>query len=191
MRLRYALHRQVRRRRQGRGAATSSRCTAPTIRHTRSGTPGAESRKVKGNIHWLSAAHAERAEVRLYDRLFVVPEPGRAREVAAIRCRAQRYRVRRRSTTTSNSTSRPSAIISTISIRRASASSRRTSNRRWREAAPESRYQFERHGYFVADSRESRPARPMFNRAVTLRDSWGKDAPAKAPELRDAYGCAA
>jgi glutaminyl-tRNA synthetase len=41
-------------------------------------------------------------------------------------------------------------------------------------AESESRYQFERHGYFVADVRESRPGRPVFNRAVTLRDSWGK-----------------
>ena len=50
---------------------------------TRSGTPGAEARKVKGNIHWLSVRHAERAEVRLYDRLFAVPQPGRAREEGA------------------------------------------------------------------------------------------------------------
>src|SRR5204862_658497 len=45
---------------------------------TRSGTPGAERRKVKGNIHWLAASSAQLAEVRLYDRLFIVPQPGRA-----------------------------------------------------------------------------------------------------------------
>ena len=42
------------------------------------------------------------------------------------------------------------------------------------ESAPETRYQFERHGYFVSDARDSRPGAPVFNRAVTLRDSWGK-----------------
>src|SRR6476661_3628321 len=60
------------------GAVSVVHCTYdPT---TRSGTPGAEARKVKGNIHWLSVRHAERAEVRLYDRLFAVPQPGRVRE---------------------------------------------------------------------------------------------------------------
>jgi hypothetical protein len=44
-----------------------------------------------------------------------------------------------------------------------------------RDAKPEDRYQFERHGYFVADLRDSRPAKPVFNRAVTLRDSWTKE----------------
>ena len=43
-----------------------------------------------------------------------------------------------------------------------------------REAKPEDRFQFERHGYFVADLRESGPGAPVFNRAVTLRDTWGK-----------------
>jgi glutaminyl-tRNA synthetase len=47
-------------------------------------------------------------------------------------------------------------------------------------AAPrEQRYQFERHGYFVADAKDHAPGRPVFNRAVTLRDSWGKTAPAR------------
>ena len=54
---------------------------------TRSGTPGADARKVKGNIHWLSAAHAVPAEVRLYDRLFAVPFPGRAQPVGRARRR--------------------------------------------------------------------------------------------------------
>ena len=44
------------------------------------------------------------------------------------------------------------------------------------QAEPEARYQFERHGYFIADPRDSAPGRPAFNRAVTLRDSWGKGA---------------
>ena len=43
-----------------------------------------------------------------------------------------------------------------------------------KDAQPEERFQFERHGYFVADSKDSKPGRPVFNRTVTLRDSWGK-----------------
>ncbi|HWI16044.1 MAG TPA: glutamine--tRNA ligase, partial [Burkholderiales bacterium] len=45
-----------------------------------------------------------------------------------------------------------------------------------RDAAPETRFQFERHGYFVADMKDMAPERPVFNRTVTLRDSWGKGA---------------
>jgi glutaminyl-tRNA synthetase len=45
-----------------------------------------------------------------------------------------------------------------------------------KDAQPEDRFQFERHGYFVADLRDSKPGRPVFNRAVTLRDSWAKQA---------------
>src|SRR4030095_732008 len=56
------------------GNVTTVHCTYDPA--TRSGTAGADARKVKGNIHWLSAPHAKRAEVRLYDRLFAVPFPG-------------------------------------------------------------------------------------------------------------------
>ena len=61
------------------GNVTEVHCTYDP--DTRSGTPGADARKVKGNIHWLSAAHAVPAEVRIYDRLFAVPFPGRAQSV--------------------------------------------------------------------------------------------------------------
>ena len=60
------------------GNVTHVRCEY--IPDTKSGSPGAEGVKVKGNIHWLSARHAEPAEVRLYDRLFGVPHPGRERD---------------------------------------------------------------------------------------------------------------
>ena len=60
--------------------ATSSPCIANYLPDSKSGTPGADSYKVKGNIHWVSAAHAYAAEVRLYDRLFKVPAPGARRE---------------------------------------------------------------------------------------------------------------
>ena len=93
---------------------------------TRSGTPGADARKVKGNIHWLSAAHALPAEVRLYDRLFAVPFPARAdrpaqRPTAAWR-RGRRARDRgRRRRRGRRRPSPSSATGSTISIRTASA----------------------------------------------------------------------
>ena len=141
---------------------------------TRSGTPGAEARKVKGNIHWLSAAHAQPAEVRLYDRLFVIPEPGRAREsieapevvaaagtVAAIDEDIEFVEPMERNYLDDLNPQGKRVITAFVEPALA-------------RAEPESRYQFERHGYFIADPRESKPGRPVFNRAVTLRDSWGK-----------------
>ena len=102
---------------------------------SRSGTPGADAYKVKGNIHWLSAKHAQAADVRLYDRLFATAHPEGLGDL--------------------NPESRK-----LVSVRLEPS---------LREAKPEERFQFERHGYFVAD-REN-PA--LFNRTVTLRDSWG------------------
>ena len=114
---------------------------------SKSGTPGAEKRKVKGNIHWLSAKHAVAGEVRLYDRLFGVPNPGTGSKDFL---------------TDINPASKKAI-------------------KAWfepalREAVPEERFQFERNGYFVADLKDSRPGAPVFNRTVTLRDSWGKPA---------------
>jgi glutaminyl-tRNA synthetase len=113
---------------------------------SRSGTPGADAYKVKGNIHWVSASRGLRARVRLYDRLFAVPNPGAQRD----------YR----------------EDLNPDSCRVVEA---------WCEpglaaALPEQRFQFERHGYFVADRRDSRPGAPVFNLTVTLKDSWGKAA---------------
>ncbi len=125
---------------------------------TRSGTPGADARKVKGNIHWLSAAHAVPAEVRLYDRLFAVPFPGArnprgsrggaARRGACARAsrggRRRRRRRRRRRARRAQLSRRPQSRIE-------ARDHARTSSRR--SAAPRRRspFQFERHGYFVAD----------------------------------------
>ncbi|MFN7750944.1 MAG: glutamine--tRNA ligase/YqeY domain fusion protein [Pseudomonadota bacterium] len=111
---------------------------------SRSGTPGADAYKVKGNIHWVSASRGLRAQVRLYDRLFAVPHPGATRD----------YR------DDLNPDSR--RVIDA-----------------WCEpglaaALPEQRFQFERHGYFVADLRDSRPGAPVFNLTVSLKDSWSK-----------------
>ena len=111
-------------------------------RDTRSGTPGADKVKVKGNIHWLSAQHAHAAEVRLYDRLFRVANPGVERDFLED--------LNPRSKKTITAYLEPAL----------------------REASPEERFQFERHGYFVADRADCRTGAPVFNRAVTLRDSW-------------------
>ncbi len=105
---------------------------------SRSGTPGADQYKVKGNIHWVSASRAHAAEVRLYDRLFREPEPGAARDFLQDLNPASMTSVRAQF--------EPSLA----------------------GAKPGESFQFERHGYFIAD-----PA-GGFNRTVTLRDSWKK-----------------
>lgn len=120
---------------------------------TKSGTPGSESRKVKGNIHWLSCDQALAAEIRLYDRLFSVPAPGARREGDAPDLDRDFL-----------DDLNPNAMqIHTGMIEPSLAT-----------AAPESRFQFERHGYFVADQVDHTAERPVYNRTVTLRDSWGK-----------------
>jgi glutaminyl-tRNA synthetase len=112
---------------------------------TRSGTAGADKRKVKGNIHWLSASHARQAEVRVYDRLFSHAHPDAG---------GQDYK------TFLNPHSKK---IITAYVEPALG-----------QAEPEDRFQFERHGYFIADRESTKPGKPVFNRAVTLRDSWSK-----------------
>ena len=109
---------------------------------TKSGTPGAEAIKVKGNIHWLSARHAHPGEVRIYDRLFAVPHPGRERDFV-------------------DDLNPASKRVITAQLEPALEGAR-----------PEERFQFERHGYFCVDRRDSTPGAPVFNRALTLRDSW-------------------
>ncbi|MBU0751907.1 MAG: glutamine--tRNA ligase/YqeY domain fusion protein [Gammaproteobacteria bacterium] len=113
---------------------------------SKSGTPGADNYKVKGNIHWVSARHAHAAEVRLYDRLFAVPAPGAGPD----------------------STGDFLADINPNSIAVITAQLEPT----LRDAAAEDRFQFERHGYFVADRSDSKAGAPVFNRTVTLKDSW-------------------
>jgi glutaminyl-tRNA synthetase len=112
---------------------------------SKSGTPGADTYKVKGNIHWVSAKHAYRAEVRLYDRLFKVAHPGAGDRNFLDDMNPDARKV---------ITGYLEAAL--------------------KDAQPEERFQFERHGYFVADSKDSKPGQPVFNRTVTLRDSWGK-----------------
>jgi len=104
-----------------------------------------EGRKVKGVIHWVSARHAVAAEVRLYDRLFAVPEPGAGGRDFRADLNPDSLH------TLTHCFLEPGLAA----------------------AAPGDRFQFEREGYFAAD-KDSRPTRPVFNRTVTLRDTWGQ-----------------
>jgi len=120
---------------------------------SKSGTPGADNYKVKGNLHWVSVPHAYTAEVRLYDRLFKVAAPGARREGDA-------EGLERNFLDDLNPASK---VTITAQLEPA-----------LKDAQPEQRFQFERHGYFVADRVDSQSGAPVFNRAVTLKDSWGK-----------------
>ncbi len=110
---------------------------------SKSGTPGADLYKVKGNIHWVSARHGIAAEVRMYDRLFTDPHPDAGGKDYRASIDPQSKRV-------VQAYVEPSLA----------------------HAQPDERFQFERHGYFVADRVDHRPERPVFNLAVTLKDSW-------------------
>lgn len=106
----------------------------------------AEGRKVKATLHWVSAAHSILAEVRLYDHLFTTPDPGAAEDF----------------TTVLNPNSLE--VVTECRVEPSLA---------YAEAG--SRYQFERQGYFCVDP-DSKPDIPVFNRTVTLRDTWAKIA---------------
>jgi glutaminyl-tRNA synthetase len=112
-----------------------------------------DGRKVKSTLHWVSAAHAVDAEVRLYDRLFTVEAPGEG----GIDFRSQ-------------INPKSLQVLGACKLERALA-----------DAAPGSRWQFERQGYFCVDAVDSRPGRLVFNRTVTLRDSWARQTPGAAP----------
>jgi glutaminyl-tRNA synthetase len=127
------------------GQVVELRCTADLGSKTGGPTAG---RKVKGTIHWVSAAHAFDAEVRLYDRLFTVPEPDaggdfkkflnpRSLEVVTAKCEPG-----------------------------------------LKDARPDLRYQYERLGYFALD-KDSVPGKLLFNRTITLKDTWAKESQKK------------
>jgi glutaminyl-tRNA synthetase len=118
---------------------------------TKSGTPGSDSVKVKGNIHWVSAAHAYEAEIRLYDRLFKEAHPGEGKNADG-------------SDKDFLDDINPESVKTITAQLEASL----------QEAKPEDSFQFERHGYFVADRKDSVTGKPVFNRTVTLRDAWQK-----------------
>jgi glutaminyl-tRNA synthetase len=146
---------------------------------TRSGTPGANARKVKGNIHWLSAAHAVEAEVRLYDRLFAVSFPG-ARNPHGARVEAEAAAaVAGHAPVVAGEDDDDAEVIERTFLDDLNPESKRVIaafvEPAAAAAAPEDRFQFERHGYFVADLADHTPAKPVFNRTVTLKDSWSRD----------------
>src|SRR6185503_2834687 len=132
---------------------------------TRSGTAGADARKVKGNIHWLSAAHAKRAEVRLYDRLFSVPFPG-ARSASGEGAEdgepAPRHAVAVAGEDADGGDDRERTFLDDLNpeSKRVIAAFVEPS---LATAVPEARVQFERHGYFVADLIDHRAGQPVFN----------------------------
>jgi len=103
-----------------------------------------DGRKVKATLHWVSAAHAVDAEVRLYDRLFNVEEPGKVEDYRTVLNPASLEVV-------GDAKVEPSAAA----------------------AAAGTRMQFERIGYFCVDT-DSTSSRPVFNRTVTLKDSWAR-----------------
>jgi glutaminyl-tRNA synthetase len=149
------------------GNVTVVHCTYDPA--TRSGSAGADVRKVKGNIHWLSAAHAVPAEVRLYDRLFSVPFPGTRERGEADVAAATTH-------TAGGDDEDVAEDREPNFLDDLNPDSKRTI-RAYVEpalalASPEERFQFERHGYFVADLADHGERRPVFNRTVTLRDSW-------------------
>jgi glutaminyl-tRNA synthetase len=128
------------------GRIIELRCTADLDSKTGGATAG---RKVKGTIHWVSAAHAIDAEVRLYDRLFTVPEPDAEGDFKR--------------------------FLNPHSLEVLTAKCEPSLN----GATPTERYQFERLAYFALDKDSSPATRPsslVFNRTITLKDTWAKEA---------------
>jgi glutaminyl-tRNA synthetase len=115
------------------------------------GANPADGRKVRGTIHWVSAPHALAAEVRLYDRLFSVPDPESGLEEGE--------------DFTANLNPDSLVVVKPAWVEPSLA-----------DDPPGTRYQFERTGYFLSDPIDSRPGGLVFNRTVTLRDSWAKIA---------------
>jgi glutaminyl-tRNA synthetase len=128
------------------GAITELHCTIDPDSKSGGATAG---RKIKGTIHWVSAAHAISAEVRLYDRLFTVEEPDADKEDRDFK------------------TFLNPASLETLTDAKLEPS--------LANANPDARYQFERLGYFRADPKDSRPGKPVFSRTISLRDSWAKE----------------
>lgn len=118
---------------------------ATLVPDTKSGTPGADSVKVKGVITWVSVSEGLSAEVRLYDRLFTEAHPDAGgRDFLTVM--------------------NPDSVKSVQAFVEPGLTA----------AAADDKFQFERHGYFVADRIDSVEGRPVFNRAVTLKDSWSR-----------------
>ncbi|WP_222565141.1 glutamine--tRNA ligase/YqeY domain fusion protein [Novilysobacter antarcticus] len=128
------------------GNVSELRCTLDP--ESRPGMEGAN-RKIKGTIHWVSAEHAVATEFRLYDRLFSVADPDDDSDG-----KSYEDHLNPESRRTVSGYIEPAAA----------------------DAKPEQSWQFERLGYFIADRHDHTPARPVFNRSVTLRDIWAAKA---------------
>ena len=124
------------------GNVIELRCTVDL--DSKSGGPNA-GRKVKGTIHWVSAVHAIDADIRLYDRLFTVPEPDASGDFKSF--------INPNSLEVANAKCEPALA----------------------DARPKECYQFERLGYFALDPDSTRE-KQVWNRTVTLRDTWAKEA---------------
>jgi glutaminyl-tRNA synthetase len=118
---------------------------AELIPDTKSGTPGASAIKVKGVITWVAVADALKAEVRLYDRLFSVPQPDTGEKDFLEELNPDSLKV----------------VTAYVEPSLASAKG-------------DEKFQFERHGYFVADRKHHAEGKPVFNRVAGMKDSWGK-----------------
>jgi glutaminyl-tRNA synthetase len=125
------------------GSVVELRCTYdPATR----GGDSPDGRKVQGTIHWVAAPTALDCEVRLYDRLFTIPEPDSNDDYMSVL--------------------NPGSLVVVKGAQMEPSVA---------DAAPGTRYQFERTGYFVTDAVDSRPGALVFNRTVGLRDSWAKE----------------
>ena len=127
------------------GEVVELRCTYdPATR----GGDAPDGRKVKGTLHWVSAAHSIPAEVRLYEHLFVKENPAEVEEGKDF---------------TNYVNPQSLEVLKDCRVEPS-----------LKDAKPGDRCQFERLGYFCADSKDSAPGAPVFNRTVTLRDTWAK-----------------
>jgi len=117
---------------------------------TRGGDNPPDGRKVKATLHWVSAQHAFKTEPRLYDHLFLKRDPNETEE-------GKDYK--------SNLNPKSLEILKTAMAEPS-----------LKNAKPGKRFQFERQGYFCADALDSAKGAPVFNRIVTLRDTWAKIA---------------
>jgi glutaminyl-tRNA synthetase len=129
------------------GKVTELRCTYDP--ETRSGSGVTSERKVKGTIHWVSAPTASCCEVRLYDRLFLSESPEEAGDGKSFLDNIN-----------------PNSVTQIVAVVEPELAT----------LAAGTRVQFERNGYFCVDAKDSVPGKPVFNRIVTLRDSWAKIA---------------
>jgi len=127
------------------GEVTELHCTHDPETH---GGNAPDGRKVKGTIHWVSASHAFEAPVRLYDRLFTAEDPSKEADGK---------------TYLDHLNAESLEVIADAKLEPGLA-----------KAEPGERFQFERLGYFCADTADSQPGAPVFNRTVTLRDAWAK-----------------